>query len=88
MVIIKFLVNSEWQLDYVSEKKFYADRANTYTTVRNIGIGAAAVVYVWNVLDAIIAKGNDHRALSYGDLMNLTPVVTDESVALSLSINF
>ncbi|SHK68406.1 hypothetical protein [Fibrobacter sp. UWB12] len=24
MVIIKFLVNSEWQLDYVSEKKFYA----------------------------------------------------------------
>lgn len=71
-----------------AEKKFYADRANTYTTVRNIGIGAAAAVYVWNVLDAIIAKGNNHQALSYGGPMNLTPVITDESVALSLSINF
>lgn len=71
-----------------AEKKFYADRANTYTTVRNIGIGTAVAVYVWNVLDAIIAKGNDHRALSYGGPMNLTPVVTNESVALSLSINF
>lgn len=71
----------------VNAKKAYANKANTYTTIRNIGIGAAAAVYVWNVLDAIIAKSN-HQYLSYGSPVNLTPVVTDESVALSLNINF
>ena len=69
-------------------KKAYADRANVCTTVRNISIGAAAAVYVWNVLDAIISKNNRYHSLSYGGPMNLYPVVTDESVALSLSINF
>lgn len=69
-------------------KKTYAERANAFTTVRNISIGAAAAVYVWNVLDAIISKGSNRGALSYGGPVNLVPLVTDESVALSLSINF
>lgn len=71
-----------------SEKQFYAERANMCTTVRNISIGAAAAVYVWNVLDAIISKGSNRGALSYGGPVNLVPLVTDESIALSLSINF
>ena len=70
-----------------SQKKLYADRANTFTIIRNISIGAAAAVYVWNVLDAIISKSN-HQYLSYGKPVNLTPVATDEIVALSLSVNF
>lgn len=69
-------------------KKAYAERANAFTMVRNICIGTAAAVYVWNVLDAIIAKGSNRGALSYGSPVNLVPSVTDESVALSLSINF
>ncbi len=68
-------------------KKTYAERANAFTTVRNISIGAATAVYVWNVLDAIISKSN-HQYLSYGKPVNLTPVATDEIVALSLSVNF
>lgn len=71
-----------------SEKQFYAERANMCITVRNISIGAAAAVYVWNVLDAIISKSNHTNALTYGNPVHLTPVVTDEYAALSLSINF
>lgn len=71
-----------------AQKKLYAERANAFTTVRNISIGAAAAVYVWNVLDAIISKSNHSNSLSYGNPVHLTPMVTDESVALSLSINF
>lgn len=81
-------VNKMNNTNNAAEKKFYAERANAFTTVRNISIGAAAAVYVWNVLDAIIAKGSNRGALSYGGPVNLVPLVTDESVALSLSINF
>lgn len=81
-------INKMNNTNNASQKKLYADRANTFTTVRNIGIGAAAAVYVWNVLDAIISKSNHNNSLSYGNPVHLTPMVTDESVALSLSINF
>lgn len=81
-------INKMNSTNNASQKKLYADRANTFTTIRNISIGAAAAVYVWNVLDAIISKGNHNNSLSYGNPVHLTPVVTDESVALSLSINF
>ena len=81
-------INKMNSTNNATQKKLYADRANTFTTVRNISIGAAAAVYVWNVLDAIISKSNHNNSLSYGNPVHLTPVVTDESVALSLSINF
>lgn len=81
-------INKMNSTNNASLKKAYADKANTWTTVRNISIGAAAAIYVWNVLDAVISKGNHKYSLSYGGPVNLYPVVTDESVALSLSINF
>ncbi|MBO6025690.1 MAG: hypothetical protein J6P73_00395 [Bacteroidales bacterium] len=71
-----------------NNKKVYTDRANMFGTVRTVAIGAAAAVYVWNVLDAVISKTNHQKMLSYGNPVYLTPVVTDESVALSMSINF
>lgn len=81
-------INKMNSTNNASQKKLYADRANIFTTVRNISIGAAAAVYVWNVLDAMISKSNHNNSLSYGNPFHLTPVMTDESVALSLSINF
>lgn len=71
-----------------SLKKSYADKANMFTAVRNVSIGAAAGIYVWNVLDAIISRGGHGGSLSYGGPVNLMPLVTDESVALSVNINF
>ena len=67
----------------VDLKKMYADKANTYTTVRNISIGAAVAVYVWNVLDALLYKDKNKDGCFL-----LNPIITDEYVAVSLSINF
>ncbi len=71
-----------------SLKKQYADKANMFTTVRNISIGAAAAVYVWNVLDAIVSRGSNHSVRTNSTSWNLIPVVTDESVAFSVNYNF
>lgn len=71
-----------------SLKKSYADRANMFTVVRNVSIGAAAAIYVWNVLDAVISRGSDHSVHSNSTSLNIIPVVTDESMALSVNYHF
>lgn len=71
-----------------SLKKSYADKANMFTVVRNVSIGAAAAIYVWNVLDAVISRGSDHSVHSNSTSLNIMPVVTDESVALSVGYHF
>lgn len=65
-------------------KKAYADKANAFTIVRNVGVGAAAAVYVWNVLDALTSKDKKNYSSHY----SLYPVVTDETMALTFNVNF
>lgn len=81
-------INKMNSTNNASLKKQYADRANMFTTVRNISIGAAAAIYVWNVLDAIISRGNNQSVRTNSTSLNLIPVVTDESVAFSVNYNF
>ena len=42
--------------------KEYRNRADNWELYRNIAIGTAAGVYLWNVLDAALAKGKIHYA--------------------------
>lgn len=81
-------INKMNSTNNASLQKQYVDKANMFTTVRNISIGAAAAVYVWNVLDAIISRGSNHSAHSNSTSLNFIPVVTDESVAFSVNYNF
>lgn len=61
------------------------DNANTMQTTRNIFIGAAAAVYVWNVIDAIVSKGNRH--VEVRDLA-LLPYASPDGFGLALSYHF
>lgn len=81
-------INKMNSTNNASLKKQYADRANMFTTVRNISVGATAAVYVWNVLDAIISRGSNHSVHTNSTSLNLIPVVTDESVSFSVNYNF
>lgn len=69
-------------------KKEYADRANACTIVRNVSIGAAAAVYVWNLVDAWSSIHKQKKNSLTKGTVCLNPTITDQSVALSLSINF
>lgn len=69
-------------------KKEYADRANACTIVRNVSIGAAAAVYVWNLVDAWSSIHKQKKNSFTKGTVCLNPMITDQSVALSLSINF
>lgn len=61
------------------------DNANTMQTTRNIFIGAAAAVYVWNIVDALVTKGA--KRVNVHDLA-LTPYTTSDSFGLALSFQF
>lgn len=54
--------------------KDYRDRADRWTLNRNVALGAAAGLYLWNVLDAALAKGK----VKYAGLpQNLQPFVLE-----------
>lgn len=49
----------------------YTNNANNWATARNISIAGAAVVYLWNIIDGIAAKGKQN--IIYGDDISLYP---------------
>lgn len=65
----------------------YADKANTFATMRNISIAGAAVVFVWSFVDALSSKGPNRVILGDASLM-VTPYADMESIGLALNIKF
>ena len=63
----------------------HIDNANTMQTTRNIFIGAAAAVYVWNIVDALVTKGA--KRVNVHDLA-LTPYAASDGFGLAFSFQF
>jgi len=63
-----------------AEKKKYIDNVSNLELGRNICIGGAAAIYVWNVIDGIVAKGKKH--------VRVTPYISNNCQGMSLNINF
>lgn len=68
-------------------RKSYIDRANASLMVRNISIAGAAAIYVWNVIDGVVAKGNKHIVVGNAALA-MTPYVNPYSAGLAFNITF
>ncbi len=68
----------------------YNTKANNYETARNIFLGAAAAVYVYNLIDAAVAKGARRIIVkpANNSYISLHPIVTPNSAEISLAYNF
>jgi hypothetical protein len=68
----------------------YNTKANNYETARNICIGAAAAIWLYNIIDAAVAKGARRIVVSpnYGSYLSIHPVATPNSAGVSLTYNF
>ena len=71
----------------VKQKKDYLDKANTCVTAKNICIAGAAIVYAWNVIDGIVAKGKKHVLFCDANLQ-MTPYTTFDGGGLALRLKF
>jgi hypothetical protein len=65
--------------------KEYRDRADKWALYRNAAIGVAAGIYLWNVLDAALAKGKIHYV---SDNMHFNVSETNGMLMYGLAINF
>lgn len=68
-----------------SRKTALVDNANTMQNVRNICIGAAAAVYIWNVVDAIVSKGGKRVVLADASLV---PYASPDGFGLAFNYRF
>lgn len=71
---------------HVQQRVNYIDKANTCSTMRNVCIAGAAVVYVWSLVDALASKGPNRVILGDASLM-LSPYANMESAGLALRID-
>lgn len=70
------------------QKKTYYNRADNCENIRNGLIAGAAVLYVWNVIDGIAAKGKK-RTVMLGDAqLRISPYATPQCGGFALSLNF
>ena len=68
----------------------YNNKKKNYETARNICIGAAAAIWLYNIIDAAAAKGSRKIIVkpASGQYLSLHPVATPSAAGVSLTYNF
>lgn len=65
----------------------HSQNARICATARNIAIGGAAALYVWNIIDGIVAKGK--KQIVIGDArLGIAPFATDQAGGIALNLKF
>ena len=67
--------------------KAYIDNARLMSGLRNGFIAGAVAVYVWNVIDGIVAKGERHIMVGEASC-RISPYVVPDSGGIMLTLNF
>lgn len=70
--------------------KEYTSKARDWSIGRNYAIGAAACIYVYNFIDAVVAKGKMRAVMTNegGGGLSLMPITTLDSSGLALTYSF
>ncbi len=70
--------------------KEYHGRAQNWETGRNVSIGVAAGVYIYNIIDALVAKGTPRIVISNADGRGLSfnPYISPEATGISFALHF
>ena len=75
------------QTHNTSQKESYTHNANVCAITRNVCIGAAAALYVWNIIDGAVAKGKTHIMVD-GKTLTFAPYVSTESTGIVMNLKF
>ena len=72
--------------------RIYSRRISNFSTARNCCIGAAAALYVWNLVDAVVAPGARRvvvkPATSFGSYSLGNPNGSNDALGMSASLTF
>ena len=68
-------------------KKDYLSNADNYENARNIMIGGAAILYLYNIIDGIASKGKKQVIIGNHNI-KISPYVSPDAGGFHLSFNF
>lgn len=82
-------IDKAWDTQNTKERKAYLDDANTWKNIRNVCMGAAAALYVYNLIDAVATEGRQRVVVkkNRGGL-SFAPVVLPNYRGMSLTYRF
>jgi hypothetical protein len=72
-------------------REYYTDKVNNYETMRNVMIGGAAAVYLYNIIDAVASKGKKHVVVLGDAHLDVNPFASpmmNGSMASGVSLTF
>jgi hypothetical protein len=75
------------QTHNASQVKTYAGQADTMSNIRNLCITGAAALYIYNLVDAIVAPG-DKYLVARDNRLSLVPVAGGTFTGIGLTLNF
>lgn len=78
-------INRSMETSNLELKKEFVKKANDYTSIKNISLGAAIVTWIWSTIDATSTKGNTKYVINEDFKINLT---NDEINAIALNIKY
>ena len=66
----------------------YNTKADNWANVRNVCVGAMAAVYVYNLIDAIVAPGARRAVVRRVPLLGVAPVAYEGGGGIGLALSF
>jgi hypothetical protein len=67
--------------------EYYAQNANICAITRNVCIGGAVALYIWNIIDGAVAKGRPYVSID-GKKLTFNPYVSSNSTGIALTFKF
>lgn len=67
--------------------EYYAQNANICAITRNVCIGGAVALYIWNIIDGAVAKGRPYVSVD-GKKLTFNPYVSSNSTGIALTFKF
>lgn len=87
LLAANYYSKSQMEKNNAQAYKTYITRTNSAVLVRNVSIAGAAAVYLWNVIDGVVAKGNKHVVIG-STALAVTPYADPYSAGVALNFTF
>ncbi len=75
------------QTHNTKDKERYAKKANICAITRNVCVGGAVALYIWNIIDGAVAKGRPYVSVD-GKMLTFSPYVSSTSTGIALNLKF
>ena len=80
-----FNMNRSLETNDLTLKKQFVQKAGDFTTIKNITLGAAAAIWIWNIVDATSSEGATKYAQNKPVKFN---IVSDKNSSLALNFKY